>query len=68
MCLCIPPNVKAISERWAGELCTLDGKRAKVIGRNADFATIATLPDGPAYQWCWQTVDSRMQSDRAFHS
>lgn len=35
---------------------TLDGKPAVILGRFADFATVAQIPDGPSYEWHWETV------------
>jgi hypothetical protein len=35
---------------------TLDGRPARIIGIRSPHATVAALPDGPAYSYSWQTV------------
>lgn len=57
-----------IAERYTGKPCLLDGKPAKITGRNNQFATVATLPDGPSYVWAWPTVARIMEHDRRFKS
>lgn len=37
-------------------LITLDGEPAKITGRMEDYATISALPDGPSYQWSWDSA------------
>jgi hypothetical protein len=41
---------------FVGAECTLDGKPATICGRRNRFATVATLPTGPTYDYAWQTV------------
>lgn len=41
----------------AGTPVTLDGKRAVIAGVKNDFATVATIPQGPRYEWAWETVE-----------
>jgi hypothetical protein len=53
---------------FVGSDCTLDGQRAIVIGRALDFGTIATLPDGPRYEYAWLTIARVMESGGAFKS
>ncbi len=43
-------------QSYVGQYVTLDGNRAIVSGRSKPFATIATLPNGPAYEFAWETV------------
>jgi hypothetical protein len=57
-----------LADKWTGEPCTLDGKPARIQGRLNEFATVATLPDGPAYQWAWETVDRIMKAAGNFKS
>ena len=45
-----------------GTSVTLDGKPAVILGRYADFATVAQVPDGPSYEWCWETVKRIMRT------
>jgi len=35
---------------------TLDGKPAIILGARRDYATVAQIPDGLSYEWCWETV------------
>ena len=35
---------------------TLDGKPAVILGRYADFPTVAQTPDGLHYRWSWEVV------------
>ena len=56
------------SDKWAGSLCFLDGKRAKVMGRLNQFATVAVLPDGHSAQFTWNQVDNVMTFGGRFMS
>jgi len=42
-----------------GRDCTLNGKRAVIVGRLNRFATIAAL-DGERYDYAWETVERIM--------
>lgn len=47
--------------QWVGASCLLDGRPAIVCGRVDDYATVATLPNGPKYEFAWITVDRIMR-------
>ena len=51
-----------------GKDFALDGKPARIQGRLNGFATVATLLDGPAYEWAWETVDRIMKAGGNFTS
>lgn len=54
---------------YVGADCTLDGERATICGRRNDFATVATIPDGPRYEYAWATVAHVMtEKEGAFRS
>lgn len=36
---------------------TLNGKRARIVGINNDFATVVQLPDGLRADYAWVTVE-----------
>ncbi len=61
-----------LAERWAGSICTLDGRPAKVVGRVNPFATVApveSLDDNYAgFQWSWEAVDRIMKAGGNFVS
>jgi hypothetical protein len=35
---------------------TLNGRRAVICGVQNQFATVATIPNGPAFEWAWPAV------------
>jgi hypothetical protein len=40
----------------AAATVTLDGRPAVIRGTRNDYATVVELPNGPHYEWSWQTV------------
>ena len=50
-----------ISNKYAGQLCTLDDLPAKIIGRSLIFGKIAPLNGGVAVEFAWSTIDRIMQ-------
>ncbi len=46
----------ALRELICESQITLDGHPAKITGRLDDYATISALPDGPSYQWSWDSA------------
>lgn len=58
-----------LADEYAGQGCYLNGKPAKITGRLLPYAYITALPDGPSYEFAWETVDYIMtQKDRKFRS
>ena len=55
-----------LAETYTGAACTLDGRPARIVGRLNPFATVATLPDGPSYQFAWETVARVMAQGGVF--
>lgn len=56
-------------QSYAGCVCTLDGQRARVIGRLDSFGTVAILPNGPSHEYAWSTIARVMQhGGRRFQS
>lgn len=63
------PIARAISERWTGERCYLDGAPARIVGRLNRFATVAPdNPDVPAIDYSWHTVNRVMERGRYFET
>jgi hypothetical protein len=54
------------------ELCaaevTLNGKRARITGAKREFARVTVLPDGPGYEWAWETVARIVAAGGQFRS
>lgn len=61
-------NLKDIATKRAGEVCTLDGKPARILGRLKNFAIVAQIPSGIKATWCWDTVEKIMQEGGNFKS
>ena len=60
---------KTSAEKYAGEICTLDGEPARIVGRLLHFATVRTIRDGgPAFEYAWETVARVMENGGKFHS
>jgi len=60
---------KTSAEKYAGEICTLDGEPARIVGRLLPFATVRTIRDGgPAFEYAWETVARVMENGGKFHS
>jgi hypothetical protein len=59
---------KQIADKWAGELCQLDGKKAKVTGRLNRFATIGCLDSALQVEYAWEVVERVMSNDKSFQS
>ena len=53
---------QAERDALVGTEVTLDGKPAVVLGRFADFATVAQVPAGLSYEWNWETVKRIMRT------
>ena len=53
---------------FVGASCTLNGTRAIIIGRSLDHAIVATLPDGPSYEWSWSAVARIMEAGGTFRA
>ena len=51
---------QALAERWAGSVCTLDGKEARVVGRLNEFATVRQVKGKAEADFSWFTVDRIM--------
>lgn len=51
-----------------GATCTLDGKPATIIGRQNDFATVATTDGKMRFEWAWATVERIMSKGGRFTS
>lgn len=60
----LPITPRQMANTWSGKECTLDGKPARITGRLNEFATVATIPDGPSVEFSWQTVDRIMTFSR----
>ena len=55
------------ANRHAGEMCTLNGRRAKVMGRLNEFATIGTLEEPfISVEFSWSAVDRIMNNGSNF--
>jgi hypothetical protein len=52
---------------WTPDV-TLDGKPAKISGARLPFARVTALPDGPGYEWAWETVARVVAAGAAFKS
>lgn len=48
--------VQSEKDRLTDALVTLNGVPARICGRLNRFPTVAALPMGEAYQYCWETV------------
>ena len=60
---------KTSAEKYAGEICTLDGEPARIVGRLLPFATVRTIRDGgPSFDYAWETVARVMENGGIFHS
>ena len=60
---------KTSAEKYAGEICTLDGEPARIVGRLLPFATVRTIRDGgPSFDYAWETVARVMENGGKFHS
>ena len=57
---------KPLADKWAGELCILNGKPARVVGRSNPFATVASLDGQLEGNWSWESVDSTMNGKKSF--
>lgn len=55
-------TVEEIKKKYAGMLCSLDGRPARITGRRNKQATITAIPDGTSYHWSWQTVAYIMEN------
>ena len=57
-------------KRWnaCGEHVTLNGQPAAIKGVLCNHATVATLPDGPAFQFAWETVYRVIENGGQFKS
>lgn len=73
----IPTFYKMISKAdlrravYSGLPVTLDGKRAKIIGFENDFATVRTDTDSPwfaSFEWSWDSVARIVASGGHFES
>ncbi len=54
----LEPYRRDVADKWAGELCTLQGEPARVVGRLDRFATVRTIRDsGPRAEYAWEIVD-----------
>lgn len=56
---------------YSGLPVTLDGKRAKIIGFENDFATVRTDTDSPwfaSFEWSWDSVARIVASGGHFES
>ena len=62
------PEDVQIAERWAGADCLLDRKPARILGRLGRHATVAQIPEGPAFEWSWSAVDHVMTTTGHFVS
>ena len=51
----------SIPDERKRELCstpvTLDGRPAAICGTKSLYARVATLPNGPSYEYTWWTAD-----------
>jgi len=47
---------------------TLDGKPAQIMGYRNKFATVATMPQGPSFDWSWEAVECIVQAGGNFKS
>jgi len=36
---------------------SLNGRPARIVGVQQPFATVATIPQGPAMEWSWEAAD-----------
>lgn len=58
-----------VAEAWRNDnTCTLDGKRAKIVGWNLNFGIIATMDGKQDVEFAWSTIARIMSKDRAFRS
>ena len=56
-----------LANLWAGKQCTLNGKRAKIVGGKLPFPKIVELDGGQLEaEFSWQAVDRIMKGSRAF--
>ena len=66
-CLCVSnhrtPETRQLAEDYCGELCTLDGEPARIVGRAERFATVLHHPQrGLHVQYAWETVHHVMST------
>lgn len=60
---------KTSAEKYAGEICTLDGEPARIVGRLLPFAIVRTIRDGgPAFEYAWETVARVMENGGNFRA
>ena len=55
-------------DKYAGAVCTLDGKPAKIAGRLLPFAKVAQIDSALEVEFSWSTVDRIMQAGGEFRS
>jgi hypothetical protein len=56
------PRYRALADRYTGRTCSLNGRAALILGRFQPFATVAVFPDGPAFEFSWETVARVMET------
>ena len=49
-------ELKTDGSIYVGSTVTLDGKPAIILGSKRQFGTVATLPNGPSYEFSWNTI------------
>ena len=55
--------------KFQGLPVTLNGQPAKITGFKNKFATVATLnPNGPAFEWSWETIARIVRAGGNFKS
>lgn len=60
-----------LATKWVGKNCTLNGRRANIVGGHLRFALVRIHDfEKPQYdtEYSWQAVERVMSADKAFKS
>lgn len=63
-----PQEKLSMANKYAGCVCTLDGKPAKISGRLLPFARVAQIASALEVEFSWVVVDRIMREGGEFRS